>query len=352
MNSTNRSSFIWKKLIFFLIYILFLCLLAETASRGYWSASRRMYYFDPEILIHGFYPELKKIKKKQIQKDNDRFDILLLGGSVLTKRHGNIKSILLEELTYKTKKNIKIFNLSVGAHTSLDSYHKYKRLSNKSFDLVLVYHGINEVRTNNCPPTTFKKDYSHYHWYKTLNQLEEYDKFGFITFPFSFYYLSVKTREALGFIQLVPMDGISPELAAYGHNVKTGDPFRENLLKILDIAKSKDEPVLLMSYAFYIPEGYTMEKFKNKVLDYTLHQGEVEIWGKPDNVIKGISMHNQVIEKLAQKHKNTYFIDQNKLIPKDGKYFNDICHLTTKGSQRFVANILDIIIEIMKKKKE
>ena len=56
--------------------------------------------------------------------------------------------------------------MSQGAHTTLDSYLKHKALHNKTFDVVVIYHGINEVRANNSPPEIFKPDYSHYAWYE------------------------------------------------------------------------------------------------------------------------------------------------------------------------------------------
>ncbi|MFQ5646624.1 MAG: hypothetical protein ACE5GM_06825 [bacterium] len=339
-----------KKTAFALSYLIFILLLLEGTSRIYWSTRKHVPFFASDIILKSYYPELRKVMNKQVEKKNGRFDILLLGGSVLTKRHGNIKQLLEEKLTYRTRKEIKIFNVSDGGHTSLDSYYKYKNLQNKHFDLVVFYHALNELRTNNCPPSFFKSDYSHYHWYKIVNELDRHPLAAYITFPFTFRFFTIKIKELNGSLEFLPRDSPRGEWLDYGREIKTAASFRTNLSGILEIADRRKEPVLLMSYVSYVPENYSLAGFENKELDYTLFQGAIEMWGKKENIIAGINTHNKIIKELAGRYRASY-IDQQKLMPKSGRYFNDICHFTCEGCNLFVDNMLDEISKIMKDRK-
>ena len=113
------------------------------------------------------------------------------------------------------------------------------------------------------------------------------------------------------------------------------------------MAREKKEPVIVMSFAFYVPGDYSFEKFEKKSLDYCLFDSPIEIWGTPENVIAGITVHNEIIREVAAGSDQVRFVDQNGLIPKNGLYFNDICHLTEKGCERFVDNLTGIILETM-----
>ena len=132
-------------------------------SRGYWSLRKDAPFFSPTRYF--YYPELRDIERIKIDNNDKCFDILLLGGSVLNRNWGNISHLFLEKVTYAKKQKIRVHNLSEPGHTSRDSYFKYRNLFDKKFDLVLIYHGINDLRLNNCPPHIYKADYSHYSWY-------------------------------------------------------------------------------------------------------------------------------------------------------------------------------------------
>lgn len=343
---TDKHSFIHRyKTVFIVIYIIFLLLLVEIVSRLFWTIRKDIPFFKPEEIVYLFYPPLRDVKQKQISKDDDYFDVLFLGGSVLADKA--IEQILKEKYAYRTKKEMRIYNLSALGHSTLDSLHKYRFLSDKHFDLVVFYHGINDTRANNCSPSFFKKDYTHYSWYSRVNSFfDKYSIISFISFPYTYSYLMVRLKEVYGDQEYIPRHWPIVDWRKYGNDIKTKVSFRENLTKILDISKSRNEDVLLMTFTYYVPDGYTAGRFNRKTLDYTLYYVMIECWGIPDYVVKGIAAHNAIIEDVAQEYKNVHFVDQNKLIPKSGQYFNDICHFTYEGSNKFVSNILDSVIEI------
>ena len=87
----------------------------------------------------------------QIEAENKQIDVLLLSGSVLNKLYEIIKTEMQQQLPRRFDCPVVISNLAVSSDTSLDSRVKYELLEDRHFDVVVLYHGINEVRFNNCP---------------------------------------------------------------------------------------------------------------------------------------------------------------------------------------------------------
>ncbi|MBW2207593.1 MAG: SGNH/GDSL hydrolase family protein [Deltaproteobacteria bacterium] len=334
-----------KKIFVLFLYVLFLCLVLEIISRTEWSIRRDVPFFSPATYF--YYPELKDVEAESIKKNDSPFDILLLGGSVMTEEWGSIAKLLEERIAYATKKRVRVHNLAKSAQTTLDSYYKYRHLMEKSFDLVIMYHGINDVRLNNCPPSVYKEDYSHYAWYKVINFFEKHPGLGNVASLYSLYYRFIRIQEKIG----SPPKYISRKMPfkkwlQYGNHIKTATAFKQNIEKILDIAKQKGEPVLLMSFCYYVPPDYSLEGFTKRKIDYTLFGAPTEIWGISKNVVRGIDVHNDIIRAFAGYSDKIAYVDQKASFPRRGEYFNDICHLTQKGCERFVEGIFPRVLDI------
>lgn len=338
---------------FILSQVLIIVILLEVGSRVFWRVKFGIPFWATDEIIYAFYPQLKDIKQGPGPKNPDSINILFLGGSVLNNRWSGVEAILREKLSGKLPKTINIYNLAEVAHTTLDSYYKYKYLDNIPFDLVVVYHGINDTRTNNAPPTVFRDDYWHYSWYRFIKLYDKYRlEIKYISFPYTAYYGLIKFCERLRIIPLIKAQGYKDDWLQYGATIKTATPFKANVTKIIDLAASRGQPVLLMTFAYYLPPNYTRENFRQKLLDYGSHRSPLEIWGKPEHVVAGLAAHNLVIRQLADSHQGLYFVDQEKLMPKNGKIFNDICHFTQKGSEAFVSNMGNLIVEILASRRK
>jgi hypothetical protein len=259
---------------------------------------------------------------------------------------GEIEEALLKKLTQNTRKAVRIHNLSRLAHTSLDSYTKYSKLEDKHFDLVIVYHGINEVRANNAPDAVYRADYSHYNWYRQVQKIEEHPELNYLAFPFALDYGYMKVRDLFNPPGIVPTHRPKPEWLEYGAGIRTDTTLAENLRKIVEIANRKGEPVLLMTFTFYVPDNYSLERFTNKSLDYSTHMSEIELWGTPRNVVRGLLMHNKAIRDTAEKSE-VLFVNMHEKMPRGGAYFQDICHLTEAGSGQFVDILFPTIDEVL-----
>ena len=66
-----------------------------------------------------------------------------------------------------------------------------------------------------------------------------------------------------------------------------------------------------------------------------------ELWGFPANVARTLDIHNSVIKEISSRYRNVTYIDQQSLLPKNGRIFCDPCHLTEAGCAEFARNILD-----------
>ena len=318
------------------VYLLYLLLLGELAARTYLAVTLHTSFWRPAEAIEHFYPELGEVRRASISRTDDAYDVLVLGASVMVL--GDIQELLQKGLEKKLQRTVRIHNVSVRAHTTRDSFLKYVRLADKRFDLVIVYDAVNEVRANNCPPELFREDYSHYAWYARVNALGEGT--NLLALPSAARLAWVSLRDALGRSVYVPAHFPKTEWLDYGAQIKTVPAFAANLGRIVAMAAERGDPLVLMTFAHYLPPNYNLLSFREGKLDYAAHLFPTELWGRPENVVRGIEEHNQVIRTLHAEHPETLFVDQEALIPKDGRHFDDICHLAEKGRKRWVADLL------------
>ena len=335
-----------RRLLFAVVSAVCLLVVFEVLARTYLSRFDRGVLLHPARVIYGFYPELPQVNYERSHETRENaVNVLLLGGSVLHVEWSAIDALIAERLARDTRRPIRIYNLSAPAYTTRDSLLQYQRLGRDRFDLVVVYHGINETRTNNAPPDVFRDDYGHYSWYRFVNTIDRDSWLGVVALPYFVKHASIALRDRFGWSDIVPTSEPRPEWLEYGLDVKSKKPFRENLSGILDLAQSRGEPVLLMTFALNIAEGYTKGAFEALELDYTRHRSPLRWWGTPEAVESGVDAHNAVVRELAAQRR-TFFVDQAALIPAERRMYNDVCHLTVAGSELFVENMMDSLREV------
>lgn len=156
-----------QKVIRLVIFLVYISVLLEIGTRVYWRLSHEVPIFHGRQILRRFYPHLYDtgVLEADLGRDDGHLDVLMLGGSVIEDRFSTIRAELEAQLAERTGKSVRVFNLGRRGHTSRDSLLRYRELADKPFDLVLIYHGINEVRMNNCPRSMFREDYTHAAWY-------------------------------------------------------------------------------------------------------------------------------------------------------------------------------------------
>ncbi len=343
-----------KRILSYLIYFILLTFLFEFTLRLFFSVSNEKYEIssNPSILIEDYYPGIEKALSDEVIENNDVIDILFLGGSVLHPIWGTIEEELKKKLisTYSCK--INIINLSRPSHTSLDSKIKYELLQNKQYDIILLYHGINEVRFNNCPKSIFDNNYSHVEFYNKINAITNpIAKFSIL--PYTFNTIKIGLLNKFG-NELLSVFKPKEEWLQYGSEIKTAKVFHKNYKTIVDIAKSNNTSVIIPSFAYYPPKGYSQSDLIKNKLDSNKLISPIEIWGKKENVLGGIKAHNKTIENLFienRQRENIFTIDMDSSLTKNNDNFNDICHFTSDGSVEFVSIVFPIFKSIIDKNK-
>jgi hypothetical protein len=275
--------------------------------------------------------------------DDPYFDVLLLGESVLHHNWGQIEPAFAEQLALAGLRNVRIFNLAVPAHTSRDSRLKYEALGNAQFDLVVLYDGANETRTNNVPPGMFRDDYSHYSWYAIVNAVAPYHGRTRFALPYTMRYAVNRARQRWAPDRFVPTTEPRADWVQYGSVARSANAFEHNVAAILDVAAARRDPVMLMTFASWVPPNYTREAFDAKQLAYRLHRMPIEVWGRQEDVLRAVAAHNDVVRRLAAGRKDVLFVDQASLMVGSASNFDDPFHLTIAGSLAFVDHMMSVL---------
>ena len=325
-----------KRRLFFSLYILFVLLLLGIGYEvvlyfGYGVKPGEP--FTEDHIWRNYYPELWKsgVLDAEISRDDESFDVLLLGASVMEQLEGEFARKLKESLD----RPVRVFSLAKSAHTSRDSYFKMKRLREKPFDLIVVYHGINDVRMNCCPKKLFKEDYTHCEWYSGLQRRLDAKSFM----------LPLSAMSISG--DKIPLQAPTEEYLDFGNEIKTEKSFRQNMEAIVAFSEESNSPILLSPFVYHIPQNYTREKYKAGELDYSNRKGsykmEAENWGHPQNVARTIDAHNKVIEQISRKNVHVLLIDLRETFPRNKSTFSDPCHLTKDGAEEFVEQMISAL---------
>ena len=317
--------FIKLILVNFLLLVLFL----EVGSRLFLWQRRDASLTKPNSVALFYYPEIKPTEN--VTTSIDEWDILLLGASVLNPAWGSVEKEIESVLQRTISIPFRIHNMGIPAHTSRDSLIKYTLLQGKRFDKIFIYHGINEIRMNNYPRKQYKSDYSHIHWYRTVNPIIRHPELGYWATPFTLEHALFKITTANNDEQF--------EDLKYGKNIKTKAAIAANLSSIAEIAMQRDEDLILSTFAFHLPSNYSKENFLNHKLDCNKHSLPVEVWGYPENVAENIDVHNNTIREVAKAY-NLNCIELSDLIPKNKANFDDACHLTSAGSHLLAQAIV------------
>jgi len=325
-----------RRVRFLLIYALVLLVLVELTCRLAWRISGVSFLAAPNRIHHFFYPELKPVEEAAITRDDGTFDVLVLGGSVL--EFGDFGGQLTASLEKKYRSPVRVHSLARAAHTSLDSFYKYRRLHGQRFDLVVFYHGINEARANNCPKELFRDDYSHWGWYRLVADYENGGERLFVL-PYTLNFAYTKIGSKTGLIKFVPKHRPGEEWLVHGATIRTEGTFRANLDRIRVIAAERGDPLLVMTFATHVVDGYTLDRFRAGELDYAGRDMPIELWGEPEQVLQAIKVHNRVIREIAARP-DVFLVDQETEMPHGRRYFLDVCHLTEEGLAALVANVV------------
>ncbi len=325
-------------------YLLYMFVLLEIAARGYWALG---YGLPLTAGLQDWYalyfPGLRDsgIAAVELETDDGYFDVLLLGGSVLDNLYDNRADAFRGALSKVTGEPVRLYNLAYPAHTTRDSVLKYRLLRDKPFDLVIVYHGINDTRMNNCPPEMFRDDYGHAAWYHEISRMESHARlFPYLVLPFTAEHAMIRVLGGKHFEFYVARNRPNQAMTRFGSDIRTAASFRKNLEEIVTETGRAETPLLVMTFDWYLPENYSLESFMAGELDYGRHSKEVEIWGNPSDIVAGMEAHNDVVRSFAEDAPgHVIFLDVEPIVPNGRRYWDDICHFSDAGERLWMEAI-------------
>lgn len=316
-------------------YLLSVALLFEVAFRSYLRTQYGEFWFHPSAVVQKRYPALNDVLARRIHRDGHTMKVLFLGASTISPKYGDVVERVRAHLRDRGIE-ANLINLSDRALTTRDALFQYQLLQRETFDAVVLYHGINEVRANNCPPDVFQSDYSHYAWYEEINvAMRHSTSLRFTVLPYCADLLAHRIRQQVRKPRYLSAHQPPPDWMAYGADLKTPPCFRANLEAVLDLARRRGDTPILVTFAWYVPANYTEEAFRCKRLDYGRMEFPIELWGYPTNVVAGLEAHNDQIRHLAEAHTEARLLDMKQRMPASGRYFDDICHFTRAGCDLF-----------------
>jgi hypothetical protein len=340
-----------RRLLFLAFYLGFCWAVVWLGGRLFWWLGSAVPFSQRPSAWDHYYPRLRQsgLLQRPASRSDERFDLLLLGGSVLDPDWGTVEAELERRLEARLPGRWRLANLGQAGFTSRDSLLQYRHLAEQRqlFDLVLVYDGINDTRLNCCPPELFRDDYTHAIWYR---QFAEELAGGS---PSLSQVAVAGVRSALDRNRLGTP---APELLEFAANPQTPRCLRANHAALCDLAVERGDPVVLMTFAWHIPPDYTLQKFGDDQLDYA-HKGKnrcaAELWGKAEHVAHALRLQNDEIRALAVDWRarggtsaelpGVQLLDMDDRLPHTGENFIDPCHLTETGSAAFVEILWPLV---------
>jgi hypothetical protein len=273
-----------------------------------------------------------------LEKEPDKIRVLTLGGSAMFNRQ--MTRLLKESLDKISERPMEVVGAALRTHTSMASLIKYRALAKYEFDYVLIYHGINDLFVNHVYVDHFRSDYSHMiPWYKKNLLLDN------SLIMRSFYNKYIWARRVFGMEKIwyiYPEEHMENAMDFVSERL-----FKRNITELIKEIKKNGAVPVLMTFAWNKPDHYNQTLFESGQVGYKPTQYgryPIELWGSIGFVKEGLQRHNRVIRDIAIQH-GVYLIDQEDLMSKDLRWFEDVCHFSPEGTAEFIRNIRNYFTE-------
>jgi len=267
--------------------------------------------------------------------------IVCFGGSTTENRQElNYPALLQAMLRARTgRQDIEVINLGHSAYATAHSIIllEFDVISWQP-DLVILSHNINDLMVMYWP--AFRPDYwnKYAHAYYTTPDYKSLYTWPNLTFRHSRLYWFIKE-------QIASIRGANAPSAEALHRRSYGNAplpeaaavFRRNLQTFVDIARRRNIPVLLASQPHQPDEDLFLEHWGRKPYNdsvvYPLHS----------EFVQHHRAFNRIIAEVAAAN-GVGFLDNDRLLGADRRYFRDNVHYTPAGLQRLAANYADYIL--------
>lgn len=339
-----------RKLLFVSLLVFGLLLCAELAARVWLVRERHLSFWRPGRIAASFYLELGAALDEPMAPDDSPLDVLVLAGSAFYPYYGNPGDHLVSALRRRLPRLISVQNMGQPGHMSRDNLIKMRWLADRPWDAVVLYDGINDVRPNNAPPWVFRPDYGHLVWFAKVNRMAPGPGLGD----------GLALRPGIGGLgylvwwlrtgrHLIPTiyDVPPSQWLDYGADLRSADCLEANYREIARICAEREIPLIISTYASHLDPGYSrpaLEESRKAIAEqrpwvspmgydrppYADYAQPLEIWGRPDHVLRGIAEHNRRALKVAAEV-GAESADVAGAMPAASSYYIDVCHYSPRG---------------------
>lgn len=277
------------------------------------------------------------------EKTPGEFRIVCLGGSTtytadVDDYRDSYPSQLETQLHGLGYTNVSVINAGFPGWSSTESLINFQvRVLDLSPDLVVVYHGINDVPPRaNVPSNWFRRDNRGY--YATRLSLTRDDRWFHGSTALRIVLVACGRWKSISptslFYRSSPYSYRNPSAELRLGNVGRNSPdhFVKNLEAIIALAESRDAHTVLASFC-YSPELINSRKGGNPK-----RQAHQAVYAS------AIEAQNLALAKLAQKNQAARFFDFAGVFPRKDEFFSSQVHVTTLGAKekaRLFAQFID-----------
>ncbi len=262
----------------------------------------------------------------ETEKSSDIVRILTLGGSTMFNRRMTERMIDSWHDVFPSPPEV--VGGALRTHTTRASVIKYEyHFSKYRFDYVLIYHGINDLWANNVDPGRYSSDYAHQNpWGRRTAFLDNVVLARIIYNAFH------------------PGAGAFPESASNRANFMAEESFEANLRSLVLSVRENDGKPVLMTFAWYIPEDYTLDRFLAGGVGYNnptrYDYCPVELWGDVAYVNAGLERTNAIVRRIASEL-NVDLVEQYDHLGQNLENFGDPVHFSEIGTERFIGELTE-----------
>jgi hypothetical protein len=241
--------------------------------------------------------------------------VLLLGGSTsFSSRYvASVKENLRRE---HPGREFRVMSCGKPRYTSFVNRVIFgRRASVWAPDVVVWYEGINDNIYNSFPWLDGLPSVGYFDWRTGRSS---------VLFDLLKYHLVDKALRSV------------PDFAPEG--IRSRAIFEENLVGILETARSRNARTVLATFAIALPTDDRTLLARIRADEKVMRH----FWGNIDSTAAGVRAHNSVVESLAERF-GLPLARVAEAIPRDSAHFVDICHLTKAGNDRLGAVIAEAV---------
>lgn len=240
------------------------------------------------------------------------------------------------------------FNVASPALTIVDSWYLYRDFAeSNSLETVFFLNGVNDARPNNIKKKDFDDWYRHIQFYDEAYILYHHPE-QVVTWIPTLLHMIYQHQRGIDYLPKENFQNFDENqrrrFLDHGNSIKSDTTYYNCLSLILAKANTSGHKVIMGTFPYYQPSNYTISLFNQKKLDYKESLFPTELYGKPTDVVAAIEIHNSLTRLAISKNPSAILLDFAYLIPKEGKQFNDICHLSPTGCS-LMLNQLEAILE-------